>query len=72
MGLDWVGYLATAFFASSYFFRDARAMRIAQALAALVWIVYGTLIHAMPLIASNALVAALAVWSSFIRRPRTD
>jgi hypothetical protein len=39
-----------------------------QAVAALVWITYGVVIAAPPIIAANVLVAGVAVWSS-VRGP---
>jgi len=63
--LNWIGWLATAVFASSYFFRQAATLRKIQAGAALLWVVYGFLIGAMPVVVANVIVAAAAVYSSF-------
>lgn len=62
--LDWIGWAATATFASSYFFKQPAMLRRVQALAALLWIGYGILIHAAPVIVANLVVAALAVYSA--------
>ena len=59
-----IGWLATAVFACSYFFKTPARLRLIQALAALLWIAYGVLIHAMPVVASNAIVAVMAVATS--------
>ncbi len=64
MSLDWIGWVATALFASSYFFKQPVALRKVQAGAALLWVVYGFLIHAIPVVAANLVVAAVAVYSS--------
>ena len=66
--VEWVGWVATSVFAISYFFRDPKSLRWFQALAALLWIVYGISIHARPVIVSNVIVATAAVYSSF-RKP---
>jgi len=63
--IDAIGWVATALFASSYFFKRPAVLRRTQALAAALWIVYGTIIHAMPVVAANSAVAGLALWSSF-------
>jgi hypothetical protein len=63
MRLDWIGWIATALFASSYFFKQPMALRKVQALAALLWVVYGLLIHALPVVVANVVVAAVAVGS---------
>ncbi len=66
---DGVGWLATAIFASSYFCKQPATLRRVQGLAALVWATYGVLIHAVPIIVANVIVASLAIWSSLWRRP---
>jgi hypothetical protein len=70
---EWIGWLATALFASSYLCRDAQRLRLVQASAALVWLAYGLAIGARPVVVANAIVAALAVASSAsaLRRART-
>jgi hypothetical protein len=68
--LDWIGWFATALFASSYFCRRPATLRRVQGLAALAWAVYGVLIHALPIIVANIIVAGVAVWSSFGRPAR--
>ncbi len=67
--IDTLGWTATALFALSYFFKAPAALRRIQAAAAVLWIVYGAVIHAMPVVASNAIVAGLALWSSFRAGP---
>ena len=75
MRLDWIGWVATALFASSYFFKQPMALRKVQALAALLWVVYGLAIHALPVVVANVVVAAVAVgsglhWRRLQWRPR--
>jgi len=57
-----LGWVATAVFVSSYFLRPA-ALRAIQMVAAVLWIVYGVLIDAIPVIAANTLVFAAAAWT---------
>ena len=64
--VDGIGWLATAAFASSYLFKEPTALRRAQAFAALLWVAYGTIIHAPPVVVAN-LVAAAALYSSLRR-----
>jgi uncharacterized integral membrane protein len=70
--LDALGWVATGLFVSSYFCKSPDLLRRVQALAALLWIGYGAAIGSGPVIASNVLVAAIAAWSSWARRPRTS
>jgi hypothetical protein len=61
---EWIGWVATAVFAGSYFCKQAATLRRLQALAALMWIGYGLIIEAAPVVAANSVVAALAIYSS--------
>jgi hypothetical protein len=67
MKADLIGWLATAVFAASYFCRQPIVLRRVQSLGALLWVAYGVLIHAVPVIGANILVASIAIWSSFGR-----
>ncbi len=64
MWLNILGWTATAFFASSYFFKKAGALRGIQAAAALLWIAYGLAIHSAPVVVSNLMVGIAAVYTS--------
>ncbi len=65
---EWIGWIATGVFAVSYFCRQASSLRRVQALAALLWIGYGVIIKAPPVIVANVVVAAMALVSSFQTR----
>ena len=62
--------MATALFASSYFFKQANVLRKVQAGAALMWVVYGVIIHAFPVVVANVVVASVALYSTFLERRR--
>jgi hypothetical protein len=61
---DWIGWLATSVFACSYLFKQPAALRKVQAGAALLWVVYGSIIHALPVVVANLVVAAVAGWTA--------
>jgi hypothetical protein len=63
-----LGWVATAVFVGSYFFSRPAALRAVQMVGASLWIVYGFLIEATPVIAANALVFAAAAWTCFTAR----
>ena len=65
MSYDWIGWFATALFMTSYFCKDAVTLRRVQGVAAGLWALYGVLIHSLPVIVANILVASVAVVSSF-------
>lgn len=62
-----LGWVATAVFVGSYFFKRPAALRAFQMLGAALWILYGVMIEALPVIAANVLVFAAAAWTSFAR-----
>jgi hypothetical protein len=72
MRLDLIGWIATAIFSSSYFFKAPKSLRRIQAAAALLWVVYGLAIGALPVVAANVIVAAAAIYSSFNRRAKGE
>ncbi len=69
MTVDLIGWIATAIFAGSYLCKDPTRLRRVQALAACLWVVYGAVIGAAPVLVANLLVAGFAGWSSL--RPLT-
>jgi hypothetical protein len=63
-----LGWLATTVFVSSYFFRSAGALRAMQVMGAMLWIVYGVLIGASPVVVANVLVGGAACWTALRAR----
>jgi hypothetical protein len=62
---DGLGWAATAVFAASYFFKEPVKLRLTQALAAALWIIYGQLIHSLPVVVANLIVSSLALYSAW-------
>ncbi|HEV7605961.1 MAG TPA: YgjV family protein [Steroidobacteraceae bacterium] len=60
---DMLGWVATAVFVGSYFFKRPALLRAAQMSGAALWIVYGVLIGAIPVVVANGLVFAAAAWT---------
>jgi hypothetical protein len=69
---DLLGWIATAVFVGSYFFNRPALLRAAQMSGAALWIVYGVLIGAVPVVVANGLVFGAAAWTLFrARQPLT-
>lgn len=66
--IDLVGWTATAVFVSSYFFARPDRLRAVQMVGATVWIAYGVLLSAPPVIAANIMVIAAAAWTFYRAR----
>jgi hypothetical protein len=64
-----LGWAATAVFVASYFARPSRLAAV-QMVGALMWIAYGVLQHALPVVVANLLVFAAAGWTA--RRSRRE
>ena len=56
-----IGWVATAAFAASYLCKSQKNMRRVQALAATLWIIYGVVVGAVPVVVANLVVAVMAV-----------
>jgi hypothetical protein len=65
LAIECLGWSATAVFVASYFFGRASHLRAAQMIGALLWLAYGLLIHATPVIFANILVFAAAAWTAW-------
>ncbi len=65
VGIDYLGWAATAVFVGSYFFTRPSLLRGAQMFGALLWLSYGVMIKASPVIVANVLVFSAAAWTTF-------
>jgi hypothetical protein len=63
MTIDMLGWVATAVFVSSYLCRSPRALRATQMAGAIIWMMYGLLMHAAPVFVANLLVLSAAAWT---------
>lgn len=58
---DAFGWAATAVFCGSYFCKSVNTLRVVQAGAAALWIVYGVAVHSTPVIVANVIVVVVAL-----------
>ena len=58
-----LGWIATAVFVSSYFFKRPALLRGAKMVGACLWILYGAIIGAIPVVVANGLVFGAAAWT---------
>jgi hypothetical protein len=65
---EYLGWAATAVFVGSYFCTRERTLRAVQMTGALMWVIYGIVIGASPVIAANVLVFGAAAWTITARR----
>lgn len=62
--IAYLGWCATAVFVGSYFCLRPSLLRGVQMCGALLWVIYGVLIGASPVIVANVLVFAAAAWTT--------
>jgi hypothetical protein len=67
--VEYLGWVATAVFVGSYFCAAPDMLKRVQMLGALVWVAYGFLIGASPVVAANVLVFAAAAWTTGRQKP---
>jgi hypothetical protein len=67
-----LGWIATAVFVASYFFSRPGLLRAVQMGGAALWVLYGFLIGAIPVIAANVLVLAAAAWTLVRSKTASD
>ena len=61
--IQYLGWVATAVFVGSYLCKGAAALKRMQMIGALMWVVYGLVIGATPVVAANLLVFSVAGWT---------
>jgi Bacterial inner membrane protein len=69
IGIEYLGWEATAVFVGSYFCARPALLRGVQMCGALLWVIYGVLIGASPVIVANVLVLSAAAWTLIRRAP---
>jgi inner membrane protein len=67
--IDYLGWAATVVFVTSYFCKRAEVLRRVQMIGAAIWMIYGVLIQASPVVVANLLVLLAAAWTA--ARPST-
>jgi hypothetical protein len=63
--IEYLGWGATAVFVGSYFCLRPSLLRGVQMFGAALWVLYGVLIDASPVIVANVLVFSAAAWTMF-------
>jgi len=61
---DVLGWAATAVFVASYFCARPAVLRAVQMLGAAMWVTYGAIIGAWPVMVANVLVFSAAAWTA--------
>jgi hypothetical protein len=62
--VEYLGWAASAVFVGSYFCKRVEVLRGVQMVGASMWVVYGLLIGASPVVVANLLVMGAAAWTA--------
>jgi hypothetical protein len=62
--IELLGWIATVIFVMSYFCKRAEVLGRVQMAGAAIWILYGLLMQAAPVVAANSLVMLAAAWTA--------
>ena len=62
--IEILGWAAAGVFTTSYFFTRPQTLRRAQMLGAAMWLAYGVLLHAHPVVVANVLNLVAMVWTA--------
>jgi hypothetical protein len=65
---DTIGWTATAVFTASYLTNGPAMLRRVQMVGASLWLTYGLVMQAAPVIGSNILVLTAACWAEYRHR----
>ena len=68
--VEYLGWFATAVFVGSYLCERPDALKRVQMVGALMWVAYGLLIGATPVVAANLLVLLAAGWALYSQQRR--
>ncbi len=71
VAIEALGWAATAVFVGSYFFSRPEWLIRIQLVGAAMWVGYGLLMRAPPVVAANLLVMGAATWKTTRRRERS-
>ena len=69
--IEVLGWAAAGVFTTSYFFTRPRTLRRAQMLGAAMWLAYGVLLHANPVVVANLLNLVAMAWTARRAAART-
>ncbi len=70
--IELLGWCATAVFVGSFFAKRPERLRLVQMGGAALWVVYGILMRAAPVVGANVLVMAAAAWTSWRASARRE
>ncbi|MGB7786882.1 MAG: uroporphyrinogen decarboxylase [Salinimicrobium sp.] len=66
--IEWVGYLASFFLLLSFLMRNITTLRYINSLGCLLFVAYGLLLNAWPLVVTNGAIVLINMYYLFINK----
>ena len=68
--IEWVGYLASFFLLLSFLMRNITTLRYINSLGCLLFVAYGLLLNAWPLVVTNGAIVLINMYYLFINKKK--
>lgn len=67
--VEWIGYIATGVLLVSFTMKQLRTLRIVNAIACVLFVIYGILLsNAWPIIFSNAAIFCINIYNLYLKK----
>ena len=67
--VEWIGYIATGVLLVSFTMKQLRTLRIVNAIACVLFVLYGILLsNAWPIILSNAAIFCINIYNLYLKK----
>lgn len=66
--IEIIGYLASFFVLMSFFFKDIKKLRRINSVGCALFVIYGALLHSIPIVLTNVAILAVNTYYLFIKK----
>ena len=66
--VEWIGYAAMGILMISFLMKDIKKLRIINSIACILFVIYGFMLDAIPIVISNAFIAMVNFYYLFIKK----
>ncbi len=66
--VEWIGYVAMGILMISFLMKDVKKLRIINSVACILFVIYGFMLSAYPIVVSNAFIALVNFYYLFIKK----
>jgi len=66
--VEWIGYAAMGILMVSFLMKDIKKLRVINSIACILFVIYGFMLDAIPIVISNAFIAMVNFYYLFIKK----